>query len=341
MIEDTNFIDLRSDTVTRPTKAMRKAMAEAEVGDDRYGEDPTVRRLQEYFAEIVGKEDAIYVPSGTMANQVALRTWTKPGSVVVAGRNQHLVQFERAGAAKNSSIQFALVNDRTGELDPSEVESEVALQRYFGLEVSLVCFENTHMHSGGTPWSIDGLQEMRRISAGIPVHMDGARLFNAVASRGVEPSEITKYVDTVMSCVSKGLSAPVGSLLAGPSDFVDRAKVERQILGGQMRQAGIIAAAGLVALKEMRERLPEDHYHAKMLAGAVSDRYPTCGLQPENVRTNIVIFEHPDPASFISYLKSQGVLAGTISPTQVRLVTHSDVSLESIELAMKIITSAP
>ncbi len=336
-----DLIDLRSDTVTKPTDEMRKAMAEAEVGDDRYGEDPTVRRLEELYAELVGKQAALYLPSGTMANQVALRSWTSPGSVVLAGKNQHLVQFERAGAAKNSNIQFGLIRETDGELRADDLSEELQLQIHFGLEVSLVCIENTHMPSGGRPWKIDHLEELKAAIGAIPLHMDGARLFNASAATGIKPSEYASLVDSVMSCVSKGLSAPIGSILAGSEDFIARARTERQILGGQMRQAGVIAAAGIVALETMVDRLVEDHRRAKLLATAVADRYPECGLDPAAVETNIVVFEHKDPTAFLNYLRGNKILAGTISPGKVRLVTHKDLDGSSVDLALKAISHAP
>ncbi|NNN10464.1 MAG: aminotransferase class I/II-fold pyridoxal phosphate-dependent enzyme [Acidimicrobiaceae bacterium] len=335
------MIDLRSDTVTKPTDEMRKAMAEAEVGDDRYGEDPTVRRLEELYAELVGKEAALYLPSGTMANQVALRSWTSPGGVVLAGKNQHLVQFERAGAAKNSNIQFGLIRETDGELRADDLIEELQLQVHFGLEVSLVCIENTHMPSGGRPWKIDHLEELKAAIGTIPLHMDGARLFNASIATGIKPSEYASLVDSVMSCVSKGLSAPIGSILAGSEEFIARARTERQILGGQMRQAGVIAAAGIVALETMVDRLAEDHRRAKLLASAVADRYPECGLDPNAVETNIVVFEHKDPSSFLNYLRGNDILAGTISPGKIRLVTHKDLDDSSVEQALRAISHAP
>ncbi len=341
MSQALDLIDLRSDTVTKPTPEMRKAMAQAEVGDDRYGEDPTVRRLEELYAEIVGKEAALYVPSGTMANQVALRTWTQPGSVVLAGKNQHLVQFERAGAAKNSNIQFGLIREVDGELQVGDLCEELLIQRHFGLDVSLVCVENTHMPSGGRPWKIDHLAELKSAIGKIPLHMDGARLFNAAIASGVKPIEYTSKVDSVMSCVSKGLSAPVGSILAGGDEFIARARVERQILGGQMRQAGVIAAAAIVALETMVERLAEDHRRAKVLALAVSERYPDCGLDVASMSTNIVVFDHKDPNSFLDHLNKNAILAGTISPGKLRLVTHKDLDDSSIDRACQVISNAP
>jgi threonine aldolase len=341
MRDDTLFIDLRSDTVTRPTDAMRKAMSEAVVGDDRYGEDPTVRRLEEIYADLVGKEAALYVPSGTMANQVALRSWTSPGDIVLAGKNQHVLQYERNGSARNSSVQINPLDDTTGTLNPDEVASELSLLRFLGHTVALVCVENTHMPTGGQPWSLRALDAVREASAGVPIHMDGARLFNACAATGVSAREYGARVDSVMSCVSKGLGAPVGSLLAGSREFIERARIHRQILGGQMRQAGVIAAAGIVALEQMRERLTVDHDRAQRLGAAVYERFGDKALSPEDVRTNIVVFAHQEPSTFLGYLEANGILAGAIAPGKVRLVTHNDVDDAAIDRAVSVIASAP
>jgi threonine aldolase len=310
-------------------------MYEAEVGDDRYGEDPTVRELQELYASIVGKEAALFVPSGTMANQVALRTWTSPGDVVIAGKNQHILQYERSGSAVNSSVQINAVSDDRGVLNPSEVEREIELLEYLGHSLGLVSVENTHMPSGGRPYELEELKALRAVTGDTPVHMDGARLFNASVATGVDPKEYGACVDSVMSCVSKGLAAPVGSLLGGTADFIASARDQRQILGGQMRQAGIIAAAGVVALRSMRDRLEEDHRRAGRLADAVVEIFGESCIDRASVRTNVVVFHHDSPDTLISEMASNGILIGSIAPNVVRMVTHNDVSDDDIDRAIK------
>src|SRR5487761_1188802 len=245
---------------------MRRAMADAEVGDDDYGEDPTVRALEEAFALRVGKPSALFVPSGVMANQIAVRVLAPPGTAVVAGRRQHVVAYEAGAAARNGSIQFHMVDDHRGVIDPGDVVHAISLAEYHQPAVSLVCVENTHMAAGGVPWSLDQLAALRAAARGLPVHMDGARLFSAEVATGAAVRDIASFATTVMTSLSKGLCAPVGSLLAGPEDVLAEGRVERKRLGGAMRQAGVIAAAGLVALRSMVERLAEDHERARRLA---------------------------------------------------------------------------
>jgi threonine aldolase len=335
------LVDLRSDTVSRPTAEMRRAMAEAEVGDDGYGEDPTVRRLEESFAARVGKAAAVYVPSGTMGNQIALRVLGRPGTAVVAGRRQHVVIYEQGGAAVNGWIQFHTVDDADGTIDPDEVASLAAAADHHWLPVSVVCVENTHMPSGGTPWPLDRLGAVVDAAGGRPVHLDGARLFNAEVATGVAAADYAALATTVMSCLSKGLGAPVGSLLAGPADVIEAGRLERKRLGGSMRQAGIIAAAGIVALETMIERLADDHERARRLAEAVAERWPDSGLDPDSVRTNCVILRHPEPHALIDHLGAEGVLAGSSAPGTVRLMTHLDVDDDGIDRARKAIATAP
>ncbi len=257
-------VDLRSDTVTRPDAAMRRAMAEAEVGDDGFGDDPTVLRLQEAFAARVGKEAALFVPSGVMGNQIALRLLGRPGTAVVAGRRQHVVTYERGGAGLNSGIQLHLVDDGDGTLDPADVRWAVEAAHHHYPDVSAVFVENTHMPSSGRCWPLDRLQEVASI--GPAVHLDGARLFNAEVATGVPAATLAEPAATVMCCLSKGLGAPIGSLLAASADLIEAAHDERKRLGGAMRQVGIVAAAGLMALERNVERLAEDHERAARLA---------------------------------------------------------------------------
>src|SRR3954469_1439374 len=302
-------VDLRSDTVTQPTAAMRRAMAEAEVGDDGYGEDPTVRRLEELFADRVGKEASLYVPSGTMGNQIALRLLGRPGTAVVIGRHQHPVIYELGAAAVNGWSQFHLLDDAQGVLGVDDVRTAIEAEHHHWLPVSAVCIENTHMPSGGVPWTLEALHDIADL--GLPLHMDGARLFNAVVATGIAPRDYGQPATTVMSCLSKGLAAPVGSLLAGSADLIEAARAERKRLGGAMRQAGVIAAAGIVALECMIERLADDHVRARAIADAAAERWPSCGLDPTAVRTNCVVFEHDDTGALLRHLASAGILAGT------------------------------
>ena len=334
-------VDLRSDTVTRPTPEMRRAMADAEVGDDVYGEDPTVNRLQEAYAERVGMEAALFVPSGVMANQLALRVLAAPGSSVVAGGRQHLVIYEQGAAGRNAAVQFHAVPDDDGTVRPSDVAWAVEAARHHHPSPALVCVENTHMPADGAPYPLAALRALRATAGQLPIHMDGARLFNAEVATGTPVAAYGAEVTTVMSCLSKGLCAPVGSVLAASAEVVAAARVERQRLGGGMRQAGVVAAAGLVALRTMVDRLAEDHERARLLAEAVADRWPDAGCDPERVRTNIVTWRHPQPGRVVDHLRTEGVLAGTIAPGVMRLVTHHDIDDDAIERARKALATAP
>jgi threonine aldolase len=336
-------IDLRSDTVTRPTPEMRRAMADAEVGDDVYGEDPTVNALQDAFAERVGMEAALYVPSGTMANQIALRLLAPPGTVVVAGRRQHVVIYEDGAGGRNAGIQFQAVDDDGGIVSPADVAWAAAAVHHHHPRPGLLCLENTHMAAGGTVWPIDELRETVAVAdaVGLPVHLDGARLFNAEVAAGTPAADWCEPVTTVMCCLSKGLCAPVGSVLAGPADLIEEARLERTRLGGGMRQAGVIAAAGLVALRTMVERLADDHRRARRLAEAVADKWPDAGCDPAAVETNIVTWTHADTDAVVGHLAANGVLAGTIAPWTLRIVTHHDVDDAGVEAAMAALATAP
>jgi len=335
------LVDLRSDTVTQPTSDMRRAMADAVVGDDDYGEDPTVRALEEAFAQRLGKPASLFVPSGTMANQVAFRVLAIAGTAVVAGRRQHVVAYEYGAAARNAAVQFHALDDTDGMLDPADVVWAREASSYHHPAVSLVSIEHTHMAASGALWSTDRLHDVVRAAGDVPIHLDGARLFNAEAATGVAASAWAAPVTTVMCCLSKGLGAPVGSLLAGPEDVITQARFERKRLGGGMRQSGVLAAPGLVALRDMVERLPEDHARAARLAQVVAERWPMCGLDPERVRTNIVTFVHGAPEKLLAHLAHEGVLAGTISPGTVRLVTHNGVDDAGLECAVAALAGAP
>ena len=334
---NTHLVDLRSDTVTKPTSTMRKAMADAEVGDDLYGEDPTVAALERLYADLVGKDAGLFVPSGVMANQIALRTHTKPGSWVAAGSYQHVVVYEYGGSARNAGVQFYLLDDQDGSFDADQIEKVKSTQGYWDVTLSLICVENTHMPSGGRVWDLERLARVRAAAGTTPIHMDGARLFNAAVASNKTAAEIASYADSVMSCVSKGLGAPIGSVLGGSRDFIDQARYERGALGGQMRQAGIIAAAGIVALKTMVERLMEDHLRAQILAQAVQKRFPGSMGDFEVPQTNIVAFNHSNVDGLSAQLKGFGILANPIGPERMRLVTHKDLTDDDIAYAVRVI----
>jgi threonine aldolase len=336
------LVDLRSDTVTRPTAAMRRAMAEAEVGDDQYGEDPTVNRLQELFAEVTGKEAALFVPSGTMANQIALRILARPGDAVIAGARQHLVLYEAGAGPANAGVTWRTVADEAGSFDAGDVERLIAAGAHHQPQVTAISLEDTHMAAGGAVWDPDRLAAVGEVARShrLPVHLDGARLWHAAIASGQAMRDRAEVATTVTCCLSKGLGAPVGSVLAGPADLMAAAVVERKRLGGAMRQAGVIAAAGLVAMRDGFARLAEDHERARRLATAVADRWPQTGLDPKGVATNIVIFFHPDSDALLGHLATSGVLAGTVGPGLIRLVTHADVGDEDIEVACRAIAAA-
>lgn len=317
-------------------------MADAEVGDDEYGEDPTVNRLQEEFAVLTGKEAAIYVPSGTMANQIALRTLTRPGDGVVTGRHQHVVLYEEGAGPINAGVTFLTVDDAEGVLDSGDVDTAIESGRHHQPRVRLIALEDTHMAAGGRVWSEPAVKAVREVASahGIPIHLDGARLWNAAVASGQSPAERASAATTVMCCLSKGLGAPVGSLLAGPAALIEDAKLQRKRLGGTMRQSGVIAAAGLIALRRI-DRLAEDHQRARRLADAVAERWPEIGFDPLTVDTNIVVFSPPDPPGVVEHLAGGGVVAGTVGPGRVRLVTHADIDDAGIALTCRLIGQAP
>ena len=330
-------VDLRSDTVTQPTDAMREAMSKAVVGDVGYDEDPTINELERRFAGIVGKESAIFVPSGVMANQIAVRVLTSPGDVIVAGRSQHVVSFEMGASARNSSVQFALIDDAKGILRADEVLDVIDAEHDHQPHVAIVAIENTHMLSGGTPWELDDVNALKRAIGSLPLHLDGARLFNASVAKGISASDLSAPATTVTACLSKGLGAPVGSLLAGPTDVMHRASIERKRLGGTMRQAGFLAAAGIVALETMIERLGDDHVRARVLAEEFAKAFPESSYDPSSCRTNIVAFDHPRARDIVEELSSKGVLGGTVAPRRVRFVTHLGVNDDDVDFVSDIL----
>jgi threonine aldolase len=322
---------------------MRRAMAEAEVGDDQYGEDPTVRRLEATFAERLGKEAAVFVPSGTMANQVALRVLTRPGDAVVVGARQHIAAYEDGAGPLNAAVTFLGLDDDDGTLDLAAVARAAKGHEVHLPRPTMVAVEDTHMAAGGAVWPESKLKELGRQAdaLGLQVHLDGARLWHAEVATGVSVSALAEASTTVTCCLSKGLGAPVGSVLAGSTEVMRLARRERRRLGGAMRQSGIIAAAGLVALNTMVERLADDHARAARLAAAVVQRWPDIGFDPASVSTNLVIFCPPDPAAVLAHLAGSGVLAGLVGPGAVRLVTHLDVDDAGIDVACQALGTSP
>lgn len=327
-------IDLRSDTVTKPTPEMRKAMAEAEVGDDVYAEDPTVCRLEEQAAELLGMEASLFVPSGTMGNAIAIRILTERGDEVLAERRSHVVKYELSGMSALSGVMPRMVDAPGGHLSPAHVRAAVAPRAYYKSDVSLVVLENTHNLGGGT---VQGPEEFQAVVAaarecGFRVHLDGARVWNAAVALGVPPAALVKGVDTVMACLSKGLCAPVGSVLASSRERIEKARRARKLLGGGMRQAGVLAAAGLVALDTLVPRLAEDHANARLLGEALARGR---GVRVAPVETNIVVatLEGRTAPDVVSALREAGVLASAMDALTLRLVTHRDVSREDCERA--------
>ena len=332
------MIDLRSDTVTRPTPQMRRAMAEAEVGDDGYGEDPTVRALEEAFAARVAKPAALFVPSGRMGNQLALLVLARPASLVLAGRRSHVVAHEDGAGGLLGRAQLHPLPDDGGTVAVEDVAWAVAAARHHWPAPGLLCLENTAMAAAGAVVPLESVTAL--CALGLPVHLDGARLWNAEVASGVGAAAFSAPATTVMCCLSKDLCAPVGSLLAGPVDVIAEARAYRQRLGGGMRQAGVIAAAGLVALT-MVERLADDHRRARVLADRVADRWPDVRPWVDGVQTNIVTFPHRDADALIAHLRERGVLVGTVAPGVVRLVTHHDVDDAAVDVACTAIAAAP
>lgn len=334
------MIDLRSDTVTLPTEEMRAAMAAAEVGDDVYGEDPTVNRLQESAAAAVGKEAALFVPTGSMGNLLAVKCHTRPGDQVVIDRNAHILQFEMGGLAWFSGVTPLVLDGHRGLLDPDAVAANLRTHvPYYQMRTTLVCVENTHNYGGGAVYSLDALERLHQAAAarGVPVHMDGARLFNAAAALGVPAAAIAAHADSVMFCFSKGLSAPVGSALCGTRGFVEEARRARRVVGGGMRQAGVLAAAALVSLERMTERLREDHRMARLLAEGLAE-LPGVEIDPAEVETNIVMCRLAAGAAacaaFVGELRGRGVLVSQLTPDSVRLVTHRHIGYNEVVSAL-------
>jgi threonine aldolase len=328
-------VDLRSDTVTKPTPEMRKAMAEAEVGDDVYGEDPTVNRLEARAAELFGREAGLYVPSGSMGNTVAMRTHTRPGQEIICEERSHIYSFEMAAMSAIAGCLARPVRGVEGVLNWSLVKEAIRPKVFYSAQTGLVACENTHNIAGGKVLPADLAEEIcdSAHEAGLPVHLDGARIFNAAVALDRSVVELTRKFDSVMFCLSKGLGAPVGSLLLGTQEFIRQARTHRKILGGGMRQAGVLAAAGLVALEKSPSRLHVDHANAKVLAQGLAE-VPGIGLDPSQVRTNILVFDVRNTGmtsrEIADGLARKGILAHAMPPNTMRMVTHCDVDREGI-----------
>lgn len=329
------FIDLRSDTVTLPTPAMRQAMYQAELGDDVFGEDPTVNRLEALAAEMMGQEAALFVVSGTMGNLVAILTHCQRGDEALMGDECHTFHYEVGGASALCGVPVRTVPNGSGLPALPAIEAAIRPDDMHMPPTRLLCLENTHNRCGGTaigPGPFCAACDLAH-RHGVVVHLDGARIFNAALAVGCDVRELVAPADSVMFCLSKGLAAPVGSLLAGSADFIARARKNRKMVGGGMRQAGVLAAAGIVALTDMVDRLAEDHEHARLLAQGLAD-VPGVTIDPARVQTNIVIFEVADPLGFLDRLQAGGVLGIYFGGQRVRLVTHYGITRADVDAAL-------
>jgi len=321
---------------------MRRAMAEAEVGDDVFGEDPSVNRLQRAVASLLGKEDALFTPTGVMANQIAIKCHTQAGDEVIVERDAHILNYETGAPAMLSGVQLLTIAGTRGVIRADQLEEAIRPPAYYMTRTALVCLENTHNRAGGTVYPLDEIKRIRgrMIRHNIPMHLDGARLWNAWMASGVHPREYARYFDSVSVCFSKGLGAPVGSAVAGSKAFVARARKVRKIFGGGMRQAGVLAAAASYALENNVKRLKEDHEKARMFAGEMG-RAKDFAVDMDTVQTNIVIVDvsgtGKSPSKILSMLRSKGVLLTDAGPTTIRAVTHMDVSMEQVRQGASII----
>ena len=339
------MIDLRSDTVTKPTPAMRQAMLDAEVGDDVYGEDPTVNRLEQRAAEIAGKEAALFVPTGTMGNTIAVKLLTEHGQEVICDSRAHLLDYELSMVAWFSGCVIRAIQTENGILSWDEVRRQIKPVSPYSAPTGLVSIEQTHNMHGGTLYPMSTVHEICEGARerGLKVHMDGARIFNASASLGLPVSEIARPAETLMFCLSKGLGAPAGSMLAGPASLIAKGRLYRKRLGGGMRQVGVLAAAGLVALEQTPPRLADDHANAKFIAEGLA-KIPGISMDPRKTVTNIVVFDVSGvgipPADISARLKQCGVLINYINERQMRAVTHYDVDRAACTQALTAVADA-
>jgi threonine aldolase len=336
------LVDLRSDTVTKPSPGMRQAMAEAEVGDDVFHEDPSVNRLEEMVAALYAKEAALYVASGTMANQIAIRAQTHHGDEIIMERTSHPFNSESGALAAISGVQVNLVDGNHGIMAVEQIRAVVRTSNVHHAPTALICLENTHNRGGGSIWPLHEIRAIREFAraADIPMHLDGARLMNACVATGLTPKDYAQYFDSCTLCLSKGLGAPVGSLVIGSKEFIARAHRFRKQFGGGMRQAGILAAAGIYALEHNVERLAEDHLNAKRLAQGIAE-IDGLAIDVNAVVTNIIYFHVRKPelnvAVLLDRLRAEGVLMLGTGPNSIRAVTHLDVAKEGIDRAVEVL----
>ena len=336
------LVDLRSDTVTKPSPGMRQAMAEAEVGDDVFHEDPSVNRLEEMVAALYGKDAALYVASGTMANQIAIRAQTHHGDEIIMERTSHPFNSEAGALAALAGVQVNLIDGQHGIMDVEQIRAVVRTPNVHHAPTALICLENTHNRGGGSIWPLENIRAIREFarSVSVPLHLDGARLMNACVATGLTPKDYAQYFDSCTLCLSKGLGAPVGSLVIGSKEFMTKAHRFRKQFGGGMRQAGILAAAGIYALEHNVERLAEDHLNAKRLARGIAD-IDGLDIDVNAVVTNILYFDVRRPgltvSTLLERLKTAGVLMLGTGPNSIRAVTHLDVSKEGIERAVEVL----
>ena len=335
-----NIVDLRSDTVTRPTPAMRRAMAEAEVGDDVYLEDPTVNALESRAAEIFGKQAALFVPSGCMGNLIAIKVWTHHGDEVICEERSHVNLYELASMSAIAGCMPRIARGEDGILDWAQIETVIRPKIYYDSQTALVCLENTHNMAGGTLYTAKQIANIcnHAHAAGLKVHLDGARIFNAAVALGTQVADLARDLDSLMFCLSKGLGAPVGSMVVGSNSFIEKARIYRKMFGGGMRQVGVLAAAGRIALEESPKRLAVDHQNAQRLAEGIA-KIPALHIDPKTVKTNIVIFDCKDTGmdavQLRDALKRYGIWALDVATYSVRFVTHYDVDTQGTDRALQ------
>lgn len=335
------IVDLRSDTVTKPTTAMRRAMFEAEVGDDGYGEDPTVKELEELAAKMTGKEAGLFVTSGTQGNQISAMVHTQKCDEIICEATSHIFGSETGGIGALAGAQLYPIVGVCGKLPPEVIESAIRRKKMNAPRTSLITIENTHNLAGGTFYTLAELSAIRKLANqhSLPIHIDGARIFNAAVAQHVMVSELAQYADSMQLCLSKGLCAPIGSILVGTHSFIQQARRYRRLLGGGMRQVGIIAAAGIVALKTMVNRLEEDHLHARMLGDAIATT--KLKIDIANVQTNIVVFDVSplkiEATEFIEKLAIHNIKALELEKYKIRMVTHNDVSRSDVDYTIEVL----
>lgn len=333
-------IDLRSDTVTKPSSAMRRTMTEAEVGDDVYGEDPTVNKLQAKIAQMFGKEAALFVPTGVMGNQVCIRTHTNHGDEIIADADSHIFVYENAAPAALSGVSIKTIPNKMGMITAEQIQTAIRPNAYYLPKTKLICLENTHGRSGGTIFPIEEIKKISKLASerNIKLHLDGARIWNASVASGISLEEYGQYFDSIMVSLSKGLGAPIGSVIIGNKEFIDRALVFRKMFGGGMRQVGIIAAAGLYAIENNIHRLAEDHKKAQLLADGLKN-LKSFKIDPESVQTNMVIADiqiDKTQEEVLALLKTNGILVTPERISSIRAVTHLDVSFDEIKHALQV-----